>query len=357
MSVAAELAGARVLTNSRFAALRTCQRLHHYKYGLGYRPVERAHALRFGSFVHAALEAWSRAERGDTQLAAALDAIETAVVRARRDNEEIDAYDVARARALVGAYDTRWVDADLEWLAVEAPFAVPLRNPATGRPSPLWEVRGKMDGIAREVSTGYVYVVERKTSGEDIGLGSTYWSVLTLDAQVSIYLDAARTLGHDARGVLYDVVGKPGLKPYEATPPEERKYTSKPSKLADGTVRPAGSLYAGQRERAETPEEFEARLTDHVAENPDRYFRRGEIVRLEDEVEEARFDLWQLAQQLRESERAGRYPRNPGACRAFRRMCAFFPVCSRQGSLDDTTLYRRLDNVHPELEVEREDEE
>lgn len=351
VTVNVELDGARVLTNSRFNALRACQRLHHYKYGLGYRPVERAHALRFGSLVHDGLEAWSRAERGDAQL----EALETAVVRARQQNETIDDYDLARARVMLTGYHYRWVDEDLEWLAVEEPFAVPLVNPATSRAARLWTVRGKMDGIARERSSGFVYVVERKTASGDIGIGSTYWSKLTLDAQVSIYLDAARVLGHDARGVLYDVLGKPALKPYEETPEAERKYTTKPSKLTDGTVRPAGSLYAGQRERAETPVEFEQRLTLHVAENPDRYFRRGEIVRLADEVEEARFDLWQLAQQLRESERAGRYPRNPGACERYGRLCSYFSVCSRQASLDDQTLFRKVKHVHPELEVEDEE--
>lgn len=350
-----ELNGARILTNSRLIALRRCQRLHRFKYGLGYRPIAGARALRFGSLAHDAMEAWSRAPRGDAQLAAALAAIETAAVRAQRENDPLDPFDVIRARVMLTGYHERWVDADLEWLAVEAPFRMPLRNPETGRTSPLWEVAGKMDGVARERSTGFVYVVERKTSSEDIGPGSTYWAKLTLDGQVSIYLDAARELGYDARGVLYDVLGKPKLDPYKATPVEERKYTEKPSKLKDGTIRPAGSLYANQRELDETPKEFELRLADHVAEDPNRYFRRGEIVRLADEVEEARYDIWQLAQQLRESERTGRYPRNPSSCESYRQMCAFFPVCARQGTLEDTTLYRRLSNVHPELEAKDEE--
>lgn len=350
-----ELNGTRILTNSRMIALRRCQRLHHYKYGLGYRPLAGSRALRFGSLGHDGMEAWSRAPRGDAQLAAALAAIETAAVRAQRDNDPLDPFDVVRARVMLTGYHERWVDADLEWLAVEEPFRMPLRNPETGRTSPLWEIAGKMDGIARERATGFVYVVERKTSSEDISVGSSYWARLTLDGQISIYLDAARQLGHDARGVLYDVLGKPKLAPYKATPIEERKYTEKASKLKDGTVRPAGSLHANQRERDEAPEEYEVRLAEHVAEQPERYYRRGEVVRLESEVEEARYDIWQLAGQLRESERTGRYPRNPSSCESYRQMCAFFPVCARQGTLEDTTLYRRLSNVHPELEAKDEE--
>lgn len=347
--IAEEIGGARILTNSRLAALRTCQRLHYYRYAQGYRPVERAGALRFGSLIHDAWEAWSRAERGDAQLASALGAIAVAAAP--------DPFDAVRARVLIGGYHARWVDEDLEWLAVEQPFRVALRNPETGRASRLWEVAGKMDGVVRDRTTGYVYVVERKTAGVDIGVGSRYWARLTLDSQVSIYLDAARECGYDARGVLYDVIGKPKLDPFTATPVEERKYTEKASKLKDGTIRPAGSLYANQRESDETPAEFEERLTAHVGEQPDRYFRRGEIVRLADEIEEARFDLWQLAQQLRESERAGRYPRNPGSCERYGRLCEFFGPCSRQGSLEDTTMFRRVAHMHPELEDERGDAE
>lgn len=340
LSVGTELTGARVLTNSRLNTLRQCQRLHYYKYMLGVRPVGRTLPLRFGSLIHAGLEAWSKAKHGEPQLEAALAALDAAIAKARQANEPFDEFDVVRARVLMTGYHYRWADDDLDWIAVEQPFSIPLRNPATGRLSPLWEVRGKMDGITRRRSTGEVLVAERKTSSEDIGVGSPYWSVLTLDGQVSIYLDAARQLGHDARGVLYDVVGKPGLQPYKATPPEKQK------RKADGT------LYANQRERDETPAEFEARLVEHVAEQPDRYFRRGKVVRFEDEVEEGRFDVWQLAQQLRESERAGRFPRNTTACRRFNKLCEFFPVCSRQASIDDETMYRRVSSLHPELDDE-----
>lgn len=337
-----ELKGARVLTNSRIATRQRCQREEYLKYQCGYRAVRRAPALGFGSLIHDGLEAWSKAERGDAQLEAALAALEAAVA--------VDPYDLARARVMLAGYHYRWVDDDLEWLAVEELFTMPLRNPQTGKASRLWKIAGKRDGVARRTSTGAVHVVERKTASGDIGVGSSYWAKLTLDLQVSIYLDAARADGYDARGVLYDVLGKPKLDPYKATPVEERKYTEKATRLKDGTVRPAGSLYSNQRERDETPEEYEARLTEHVAEQPDRYYRRGEIVRLEDEVQELRVELWQFAQQLRDAQRRGWHPRTPGSCEKFGRMCDFFAVCARQGSIEDATMFQRVTNVHPELE-------
>lgn len=349
-----ELAGARVLTNSRLIARQRCQRLEHLKYELGFRALRRARALGFGSLVHDGLEAWSKAPRGEAQLEAALAVIEAAVTRSRGTAEPIDPYDAVRARVMLVGYHERWVDDDLEWLAVERPFSMTLRNPKTGKASRLWTVRGKFDGVARQASTGHVHVVERKTASGDISLGSSYWTKLTLDSQVSIYLDAARANGFDARGVLYDVLGKPKLDPYKATPVEERKYTDKASKTKDGTVRPVGSLYANQREADETPAEFEARLTEQVGQQPDRYYQRGPIVRLESEVQEQRAELWQLALQLRENQRRGFHPRNPGSCEKWGRLCEFWTTCAGQGSLHDTTLYRQVTNVHPELESESE---
>jgi hypothetical protein len=50
-----------------------------------------------------------------------------------------------------------------------------------------------------------------------------------MDGQVSTYFDGAASLGLDVAGCIYDVIGKPGIRPLQATPVEARKYT-KPTK-------------------------------------------------------------------------------------------------------------------------------
>ena len=196
-----------------------------------------------------------------------------------------------------------------------------------------------MDAIVRERSTGKVLVVEHKTSSEDIGPGSEYWRRLRMDGQVSVYFTGAASLGYDVAGCLYDVLGKPGLRPATATPIEERKYTK--AKAGEPS-----RLYANQRELDEHPQEFRARLLEHVAERPDRYFQRGDVVRLEAEMADAMLDVWQLATELGAADRAARYPRNPGACSQYGRTCAFFDVCTGCASLEDTSRFRKLDDVH-----------
>ena len=185
-------------------------------------------------------------------------------------------------------------------------------------------------------------ILEHKTTSEECGLGSVYWSVLTMDAQVSTYHVGARALGHEPQGVLYDVLRKPQIRPALATPESERKYTK-------ATAKEPPRLYAGQRTTAEDPAEYLARCCATIAENPDRYYQRGVVVRLASEERDAAADLWLTADSIRISQNRNRWPRNVDSCRQYNRLCDFFPICSGTCSEDDT----RFESVgsHSELQA------
>jgi len=308
-------------------------REHHHAYRLGYRSLGEAEALRFGSLFHRGLEAWWLAYGHEEPLAAAIDAM---------GPHAQDEYDLVRAGVLMQGYDARWADEELDVLAVERQFAAPLINPATGAASRTYEVAGKVDALVRLRSDGRVYIVEHKTTSEDIGLGSQYWERLQLDSQVSIYFAGARSLGYDPAGCLYDVISKPRQAPLRATPEESRKYTKR------------GDLYANQRAEDETPDEYRQRLVELVAASPERFYQRGLVVRLEEEERDAAFDSWQTARAIREAELAQRYPRNPDICMRYGRLCSYFPVCTGKASLEDPTLFVRVENVHQELSLASE---
>jgi hypothetical protein len=53
---------------------------------------------------------------------------------------------------------------------------------------------------------------------------------------------------------------------------------------------------------------------------------------------------------IRDGQRSGIRARNVQSCERYGRMCGFFPVCTRQASLDDFTRYERVTNVHDELD-------
>lgn len=327
-----------LLTNSRLRAFRRCARLHHYSYDLGIRAVVAHENLSFGTLVHAALEAWwlASAESPEDRLNAALLPLE----------KEPDAFTRARARVMIYGYHERWID-ETQWetVAVEREFQVPLVNPETGAESRTFILAGKMDLILRDRNTGEILVGEHKTSAEDVSPGSDYWARLRMDSQVSIYV-AAAAVSDDVSGCLYDVLGKPGQKPLQATPEADRKYT-KPTK-----AEPVPRLYANQRDADETVEEYESRMLDHVASHPERYYARALVVRLESELQAAASDTWHAARMIREAQLADRHPRNPDACHMRGSTCIFFGVCTGVETLEDAR-FTRVENVHAELSPRR----
>jgi hypothetical protein len=204
---------------------------------------------------------------------------------------------------------------------------------------------GKIDVLVSD-SAGRLWIIEHKTSSADIGPGSDYIARLRLDGQVSMYLRAARELGlGEPAGVIYDVLGKVGLRPYKATPVEARKYTQAKIDKKTGEVLEPSRLYSSQRELDETVDEYSARVTEHIAANPEDYYQRAKVVRLEGEIAEFERELWQLAGTMRDAVRLQVAPRNPDACSRYGSMCSYWPICS--GEANESAFERGP--IHPEL--------
>jgi PD-(D/E)XK nuclease superfamily protein len=185
------------------------------------------------------------------------------------------------------------------------------------------------------------YLWENKSTSEPIGLGTVYWRRLTIDAQVSMYLRAYEHL--NPVGVIYNVLFKPLLRPRLATPPENRKYKKN------------GQLYENQRDSDESPEDFGKRCLAAILEDPNRYYQRGLIVRLENERREADLDVWQTAGMIRDGKRLKMWPRNSDACLHWSRPCDYLPICAGETEQTDSLLYRKLEDPHPELEGDKKD--
>jgi hypothetical protein len=316
-----------VLTSSSIRCYRSCQRKYKHRYVDKREGLEKSGALRFGTATHLALEAiWKTKQRKGEQeeaLRAGLAAIDGLS----------DPYDVARCRAMVTGYVQRWYPMDIEILAVEVEYKDKVLNPETMSRSRTWVHRGKIDAIVR-VGEG-TFIMEHKTSSEDIGAGSAYWSKLRVDDQISNYLRGATVLGFEPQGCIYDVLKKPKLRPRKATAMEKRKYK------ADG------SLYGNQRKEDETPPEFFHRVMEAIAESPEAYYRQATVVRFGKEIEAANLDLWHTGKQIADSKKNDRWPRNPNSCFLFNKECEYFPVCSGEDSIDGTQYKDRVE--HQEL--------
>lgn len=344
-----------VLTQSSITTFRRCPREYFFRYVECVKPIRKSAALHFGSLFHAGLNAWWE----EPQKA---DKFTAAIVSLRREatNTETDPFDLAKAEALMAGYTARWVDEPYQTESVEKRFDLPIERGAWqiiqsrtfvengGQPLASCRLRGSIDVIAwkydRAGNRHSLYNVEHKTTSQDISAGSDYWRhVIALDAQVSTYDAAAHAMGHDIRGCIYDVIRKPDLLPLKETPEAMRKYT-KPTKQE-----PIPRLYANQRERDETPDEYRDRIIAELALNPDKYFARATIVRLDRDNEEHARDVEYTAQMIQFAEQHDAWPRSPNACERYRRMCEFFPVCSGETSITDGTRYEKKTAQHEEI--------
>lgn len=168
------------------------------------------------------------------------------------------------------------------------------------------ELIGEFDAIG--TYQGKRVILERKSSSEDISPGSPYWQKVELsDAQVSLYLLAAERLGLGITEVLYDVLRKPALR----------------------------------LKKGETAEAFEQRCLEAITENPEHYFQRKLVTRLETERAAHVRDVHGTVRLMQVSAFLGDgTPRNTGSCWDYGRPCEFFPVCGTGASLDDPELYR-----------------
>ena len=348
-----------LITNSRGSTYRACQRRHQFEYELRWRPNVSSLPLRFGTLYHAGLQQWwlsiadlKAGRGGDDRTPLAFAAKAVGLKLASGHGNEVDEWELHKVLALVRGYHYRWIDwalnQGIEVLEVERRFQAPLYNPESGRTSRTFALGGVIDLMLRV--SGRTVLVEHKTTSGDIALGSAYWKRLAIDGQISTYYDGAAALGYSVDVCLYDVAKKPTLVPKLATPPEKRKYTQKATKLGDGSIRPAGSLFANMRETDETPPEFGARVIADIADNPESYYQMGEVPRLATELEEYRRDTWLLAQTLRISQRLNSWPRNSDACTKYNSFCPYWDVCTRTASIDDDARFYQSAVVHPELE-------
>lgn len=390
-----------LITHSRMVAFRACRRRHHLAYELGIRPVKQSKPLLVGSALHSWLEAWFRAgghswlcpvppldhDARDARLWVddPMHAIEADFAAVAAD----DPFEAAKLRAMVLAYHLRWRLQTWQVLAVEVQFRAPLTNPLTNRTSQLYERGGKIDAIIGiDFEHGGPdwegqWIVEHKSNKGPLEPESLYWQRLRMDPQCSDYWLGALALGFKPRGIIYDVVCKPQIEPYKATPVEKRKLTQGTGcKLCGGGKgkkghgwmmadlvleeperRPCAGckgsgwkegeeprLYADVRLEDETPGEYGLRCLEVMMREPDRYLHRHRVVRLEDELREHLADGWYTVRAMHEQREAGVFPRNPDACFLFNRPCDFYAICTRSASIDDPKLYR-LVGKHPELRV------
>lgn len=111
-----------------------------------------------------------------------------------QDDSYLDTEDPT-AQWLMERYHQHYMYDDIQPLhmeALEVPFAVKFRGG--------W-IFGWMDGLVRNIETGELWITEFKTMGS--------WSrlhQLPVDKQITLYIWAARQMGLDVKGVMFDAI-------------------------------------------------------------------------------------------------------------------------------------------------------
>jgi len=292
------------LTASRMTCWLFCQRKHLFAYDYGIRSTAERDALKFGTAWHAAQEYRYNncgLPKGDMAQGMFKAALDTA--------ENWDEVTVAKLQACIAGWCAVMLESDeIAEMRPEVEFTYPIEGSRT------FEAAGKIDGLA-VLKDGRTALVEHKTTSEDLSPESAYWTRLRFNPQLCRYILGARALGVECDTVVYDVFRKPAISPRESVKVLDEsgipfvigadgnrviKKDGTPKKTADAAK---GECY---QTKAETPEEYGARLLEDIMARPDFYFARREVT-----VTDAQLDAFKemesaMAKQVLDARERGR---------------------------------------------------
>ena len=351
------------LTNSEIQCAKTCMRKHFLQYRRGIRTVTDAPPLRVGSCFHEGQDLYNKGATVNEAMLAAVSPYD--------GKPDLYVEREITARMLAG-HIWRWELEKLDIIESEKVFVVPIINPETERASRTYKLAGKIDGIAR-LSDGNLSLVEYKTTSDNLDPTGDYFARIRIDMQVSLYIIAAQQMGHDINRVLYDVTRKFKTSPTKLTQGATKQLQETGRHIVDDVligeyeitcdgdkishvdgfpveIIPGKKGYAIR----ETVQMMGDRIAKDMNADPNKYFSRQIFMRTENDLLEARHELWQMAQIMGNSQRTGMYPRNTGACIGFGK-CPYFRLCTNgfTGSDEDMPMlpdaFKVVADKHQEL--------
>lgn len=313
-----------LVTNSAKKEFQSCRRRYRYKYVDCVRP-QGSTALKVGTLCHVGFE-WFW--RGST-MAVILNAMRSSVRGDSWWDTEAGQVEFARSRALITGYYVAWSKTRDKWELVSCEETI-IHSSSTV------DIGIKTDVIARDTSSGELYLVEHKTTSEEIStIGDDYWLRLAIDGQITLYRHLVERKHSEPVKILYDVAKKIQGKP---------KMRERVVRRKDETDE---ELQARKDAARESIGEFEARLTKEAISNKGLYVRH-EIHRTDEDTKRLLEEWAEVAEEM--SVYKGVYPRNESFCQSRFGKCPYLGVCTGIESLDDPKFEQS--EPHPELNLE-----
>lgn len=244
------------------------------------------------------------------------------------------------------AYLNYYDDTDVEVIASEMEFELPLYHPITSRAVPNVRIRGIIDKIVNYPDRG-LFIREYKSTSDSVEDSSSFWPNLRMALQPSIYYDAAKRLGYDIQGIEYDVWHKPTIKPKFLTQKDTKEFFET-EKYFDQTFMVEGNgksvivdnehveIKEGKQANSmrETSRMFGVRLYEDIQERPHFYFNRKEISRTNTDMDAFRWELYCTYKIMKDMIRSGHWFKNEKNCERMGK-CAYTPICYNRTNVDE----------------------
>lgn len=255
---------------------------------------------------------------------------------------------VAMARGLLRGYDARWHGQSLQLLECEKTYQSPLYNLQTQRRSRTFTLAGKIDKLADQEG---LTLYDHKTTSLDISdPNSVYWRQLAVESQPSHYTYLLHLNGIKVDRVCWDVVRKPGIRPRRLKKDEIKEVGRSGVYFGHPVSEPTQQGVFDGWLSDENAELYELRVWRETTDNPENYFQRRSVTRLNDEIAEYANELWQVGQSIKDTRRNEHWFRNSGACLLYGTPCEYLGICSGHDT-PDSDRWTNRDQRHSELDL------
>lgn len=238
--------------------------------------------------------------------------------RSKEAGTEEEKFEVEKARGVSAAYLTYYERDGYTPRGVEVPFTLPLVDHEKGGQLGDATYSGIIDSVVEDDS-GQLWFMDHKTASNP---DRSYWQELKTNAQISHYLLAAMQMELPVKGMIWDVIQKPSIKPKDLT-----KKAIVELEGGDYCGLPFKAGYHG--EERETPQMYGQRVYAAYIAEPGKYFERRNQYRTPQQL--LRY-LKGLNRNAAGMEVIKAFPDHAteslGSCKSFGSLCDYHQICA-----------------------------
>jgi len=311
------------LTNSEMQTFQTCPRKHHYIYNLCRITPRPQEPLYMGSAIGIGLDAIWENNPGY------LRAFEDYLDRYGEDKKKVALY--AKGVAMLKGYIKYWDPDDWELIQTEKKVQLKIDNNLT--------YRGMIDKVVRNRRDGCLYLIDHKTSSDNIqDPSSDYWTELMINPQATGYKVALEAEYKEEVRIIWDVIKK-----HSSQGPKLKKSIRLKKDETDD------EFELRKADLMESDQEYSDRVLQDYLEKPEYYYKRKVLGRTSEDLKEWRRELEANACNIKASSVMTLPIKHTKSCRKYGRMCEYAPVCHGLDQIESDN-YVTKENRHPELD-------